>query len=335
MLITVCVVAYNEDKVLPGLLECIKEQDYPHRKMEIVLVNSMSVDNTKKIMEDFAKEKSDFYGIQVLDNPGKKLAFGWNVALGNYKGDAIVRIDAHATIPKDFVKKNVAVLESGEYVSGGIRPNIIDENTPWKELLLLAEQSMFGSSIAPYRRSEKKSYVKSIFHGAYRREVFDKIGLYNEQLGRTEDNEIHYRMREAGFRICYSPDIISYQHTRNCLKGMLKQKYGNGYWVSLTLKVCPKCLEIYHFVPLAFVFGIIFTTILACFGMPLLGELMWAAYWILAILMAVLSIRGQKKHINMILLPVLFFLLHVSYGIGSLVGIVKLPFWKYEKQSGV
>ena len=331
MLITVCVVAYNEDKVLPYLLDCIKYQDYPHNKMEIVLVNSMSADNTRKVMENFANHNPDFYDVQVLDNPGKKLAFGWNVALKNYKGDAIVRIDAHATIPNDFVRKNVEVLESGEYVSGGIRPNIIDENTPWKELLLLAEQSMFGSSIAPYRRSEKKSYVKSIFHGAYRREVFDKIGYYNEQLGRTEDNEIHYRMREAGFKICYSPDIISYQHTRNSLKGMLKQKYGNGYWVSLTLKACPKCLEIYHFVPLAFVLGIILTTVLTCFGMPLLGELMWGAYWILAILMTVLSIRVKKKHRNMLLLPVLFFLLHVSYGIGSLIGLIKLPFWKYNK----
>ena len=331
MLITVCVVAYNEEKVLPQLLECIKAQDYPHSQMEIVLVNSMSADGTREVMDKFAESEKGFYGVQVLDNPGKKLAFGWNVALRNYKGEAIVRIDAHATIPADFIRKNVEVLESGEYVSGGIRPNIIDENTPWKELLLLAEQSMFGSSIAPYRRSEKKSYVKSIFHGAYRREVFDKIGFYNEKLGRTEDNEIHYRMRKAGFNICYSPDIISYQHTRNTLKGMLKQKYGNGYWVSLTLKACPQCLAIYHFVPFAFVLGIILTTILSVLGYPLLGRLMWGAYWLLAILMAVLSVRGEKKHWNQLLLPVLFFLLHISYGIGSLVGFLKLPFWKYER----
>ena len=69
MLITVCVVAYNEEKVLPGLLDCIKAQDYPHDQMEILLVNSMSADGTKKVMEDFAKDNSDFYGIQVLDNP--------------------------------------------------------------------------------------------------------------------------------------------------------------------------------------------------------------------------------------------------------------------------
>ncbi len=331
MIISVGVVAYNEQNTLPKLFECIKAQTYPHDKMEIVLVDSMSKDNTKSLMEKFKKENKDFYNIQVLDNPQKKLAGGWNVILKNYHGDAVVRIDAHAEIPEDFVRKNVEVLESGEYVSGGLRPNIIDESTPWKETLLLAEQSMFGSSIAPYRRSEKKTYVKSVFHGAYKREVFDKVGFFNEQLGRTEDNEINYRIREAGYKICYSPDIVSYQHTRNSLKAMLKQKYGNGYWVALTLKACPKCLSVYHFVPFCFVLGIIATSILAAFGFPFLAYLMWAMYWLAAVAMSVLSVKGVKKTWCQLALPFLFFLLHVSYGIGSLVGMVKLPFWKYKK----
>lgn len=331
MIISVGVVAYNEQNTLPKLFECIKAQTYPHDKMEIVLVDSMSKDNTKSLMEKFKKENKDFYNIQVLDNPQKKLAGGWNVILKNYHGDAVVRIDAHAEIPEDFVKKNVKVLESGEYVSGGLRPNIIDESTPWKETLLLAEQSMFGSSIAPYRRSEKKTYVKSVFHGAYKREVFDKVGFFNEQLGRTEDNEINYRIRESGYKICYSPDIVSYQHTRNSLKAMLKQKYGNGYWVALTLKACPKCLSVYHFVPFCFVLGIIGTSILAAFGFPFLAYLMWGMYWLAAVAMSVLSVKGVKKTWCQLALPFLFFLLHVSYGIGSLVGMVKLPFWKYKK----
>lgn len=331
MIISVGVVAYNEQNTLPKLFECIKAQTYPHDKMEIVLVDSMSKDDTKSLMEKFKKENKDFCNIQVLDNPQKKLAGGWNVILKNYHGDAVVRIDAHAEIPEDFVKKNVEVLESGEYVSGGLRPNIIDESTPWKETLLLAEQSMFGSSIAPYRRSEKKTYVKSVFHGAYKREVFDKVGFFNEQLGRTEDNEINYRIREAGYKICYSPDIVSYQHTRNSLKAMLKQKYGNGYWVALTLKACPKCLSVYHFVPLCFVLGIIATSILAAFGFPFLAYLMWGLYWLVAVGMSLLSVKGEKKTWCQLALPFLFFLLHISYGIGSFVGMIKLPFWKYKR----
>lgn len=331
MIISVCVVAYNEQKALPDLLECIKSQDYPHNQMEVVLIDSCSNDNTKKIMEKFRKENQDFFGVQVLDNPRKIQAAGWNVAIKNYKGDAIIRVDAHAAIPKEFVRKNAEVLESGEYVSGGVRPNMVDASTPWKETLLLAEQSMFGSGIAPYRRSEKSTYVKSVFHGAYKREVFEKVGFFNEQLGRTEDNEIHYRIRQAGYKICYSPDIVSYQHTRSSLKAMLKQKYGNGYWVALTLKACPKCLSLYHFVPLCFVLGIIGTSVLAAFGFSFFAYLMWGMYWLVAVSMSILSVKGVKKTWYQFALPFLFFLLHISYGIGSFVGIIKLPFWKYKR----
>ena len=331
MIISVCVVAYNEERALPDLLECIKSQDYPHDKIEVVLIDSMSDDTTKTIMKRFSDENKDFKNIQILDNPGKKQAMGWNVAIKNYRGDAILRVDAHASIPFDFVRKNVEVLESGEFVSGGIRPNIIQEKTSWKETLLLAESSMFGSSAASYRRSEKKSYVKSVFHGAYKREVFDNVGGFDEQLGRTEDNEIHYRIRKAGYKICYSPDIISYQHTRSTLKGMLKQKYGNGYWVALTLKVCPGCLSFYHFVPLCFVIGIIGVSILKAIGYPFFSYLMWGMYWLCAVLMSFIAVKGQKKNLYQLSLPILFFLLHVSYGIGSLVGMLKLPFWKYRK----
>ena len=79
------------------------------------------------------------------------------------------------------MRKNVKCIEEGEYVSGGPRPSIAEDDTPWKHTLLLAEKSMFGSSIASYRRSHKKKYVKSIFHGAYRKEVFEKAGLFNEE----------------------------------------------------------------------------------------------------------------------------------------------------------
>lgn len=332
MIISVCVVARNEEKTIQGILSDIQRQTYPHGKMEIILIDSMSEDRTKQLMHQFKESHSDFYNIQVLDNPKKRLAPGWNVALSHYKGDAILRIDAHASVPEDFVMKNVRVLENGEYVSGGKRPNIIDDPTPWRETLLLAESSMFGSSIANYRRSSKQGYVKSLFHGAYRREVFEKTGGFNESLGRTEDNEMNYRIREAGFRLCYSPDIISYQHTRSSLKGMMKQKFGNGLWVSLTLKVCPGCLSCYHFVPLAFVLAILCTTILIPVGIWQPAVLMWVCYWAAAVIMALFSVKGKEKTRYSWLLPGLFFLLHISYGIGSLIGLVKLPFWKAEKQ---
>ena len=198
---------------------------------------------------------------------------------------------------------------------------------------------MFGSSIAPYRNggngTEEKIYMKSLFHAAYRREVFEKIGHYNESLARTEDNEIHYRMRKAGFKLRFCPDIISYQHTRSSLPKMLKQKYGNGYWIGKTSKVCPGCLSVYHFVPWAFVMAIIVTTVasVSCklldvksfFSRIVYGltGLMWGAYWLLAVVMSVVAVIGAKKERNKtcFALPFLFFLLHISYGIGTVCGL--------------
>lgn len=331
MKVTVCIIAKNEELYLPSVLEDIKKQDYPHKDIEVVLIDSNSTDKTKEIMQSFSNENKDFLNIQVLDNPKGNQAAGWNVGIQSFTTDVLIRVDAHSKIPANFVSENVKVLESGEMISGGPRFNLIKGDSPWRKTLLLAEQSMFGSGIAPYRRDDdKKTYVKSLFHGAYKREVLDKVGLFNECLGRTEDNEFHYRIREAGYNICYSPTIISYQYARKDLKAMIKQKYGNGYWVVLTLKVCPKCLSIYHFVPLGFVIGIILTTILAIFHHPLLAIIMWSLYWLMAIMMSILTVRGKKKHPLQLLLPLLFFILHVSYGVGSLVGLLKYPFWKPE-----
>lgn len=325
MIISFAVVAYNEEKTLPKLLNDLKNQDYPHEKIEVLLIDSMSTDKTLSIMEKFAEEEKGFLKVLVLKNEKKNIPSGNNVALLNYTGDAIIRLDAHATMPPEFLRKNAEVLLSGEYASGGRRPNIISDSTPWKETLLSAEQSMLGSSIASYRRSTKKMYTSSLFCGMYRREVFDKVGLYNEHLTRTEDNDINQRIREKGFNLCYSPDIVYYQHARNTLGKMLRQKYLNGYWIGLTMGVNPKCFSIFHFVPFAFVLGIILTTVLAFLGFPLLSYLMWGAYSLLMVLMAVIEII-KKPILAKVLLPFLFLILHLSYGAGTLLGLLKMPF---------
>lgn len=324
MTVTLGVVAYNEAAVIDTLLQDISAQDYPHDRMEILLVDSASTDETRKKLENYAKRQEElgFCRIRVLDNPKRKQAAGWNVVIGEAGEDVLIRIDAHATIPKDFVSKNMALQEEGEWITGGPRPNVIVDPTPWKETLFLAESSMFGSSIAPYRRESGRKYVNSMFHAAYRRSIFQEVGGFNEELGRTEDNELHYRMRKAGYRFCYDPEIISYQNIRNSLSGMVKQKFGNGYWIGRTVKVCPKCLALYHFVPFAFVLGIIITTILCPAGFPWLAALMWGLYWLLALVMTIRGIIERKAfHISDLLLPVLFLLLHLAYGIGTAAGL--------------
>lgn len=329
MIITFCIVAYNEAGAIDNLLLDLTNQDYPHKKIEVVLIDGKSTDSTKEIMLKFKTEnENDFYNILVLDNNKKTLPCGWNVALENYTGDAIVRVDAHARIPNDFIKKNIIHLSNDEYVCGGYRPNIISDETKWNKMLLSAETSMFGSSIADYRRQSKDRCVNSIFHGAYRREVFDKIGGYNEKLTRTEDNDIHYRMREAGFDIHFHSDIISYQHIRSTFKKMIKQKYLNGYWIGMTMGINPKCFSLYHFVPFAFIIGIILTTVLSFMGFWQLSALMWSLYVLFAVFNTVSSFIRDNFNPFDLLLPFVYFTLHMAYGMGTLIGLIKMPFVK-------
>ena len=158
--------------------------------------------------------------------------------------------------------------------------------------------------------------------------MLQKVGGFNEYLGRTEDNEFHYRIRQNGYQLCYRSDIMSYQHTRTTLPKMLRQKAGNGFWVGMTLGVCKGCLSIFHFVPFAFLLGIIGTTILGIVGYPLLGILMWGLYWVAAFAMSIAGVIPVKKEFPQLLLPFLFFLLHISYGVGTFCGILNMPFWR-------
>lgn len=329
-LVSVGIVAYNESSVLEGILGDLARQTYPHEKIEILLIDSASEDDTKAKMQQFAEKNAQegmgFKAIRVLDNPKRIQAAGWNVAIAEYDGDALIRIDAHATIAPDFVERNVAVLDSGECVCGGFRPTVIAPgcDTPWARTLHLAEESAFGSSVASYRRETEARYVNSLFHGAYRRCVLEEVGGFNEALLRTEDNDFHYRIREAGFQIRLDPSIRSAQHVRGTLAKMLKQKYGNGYWVGRTVFVQPKCLEIYHFAPLVFVLGIALLVVQgALFS--------WAPFIVsgllYALLCTLLSVRAimqsDMKHVQMVALPGVFFGIHFCYGVGTIAGLTR------------
>ncbi|MGN0318434.1 MAG: glycosyltransferase family 2 protein [Lachnospira sp.] len=334
-LVTLCVIAYNEENYIDYLLSDIILQTYPKDRMEIILIDSNSTDNTKAHFFGFEQTNKDIYtNVSVYDNPARKLASGWNIALKEYKGEIIIRIDAHARLTKNFVEANIEVLDRGEYISGGRRPGITDDPTPWREALLLAEQSMFGGSIARYRNSNKKTYMKSVFHGAYRREVFEKAGMFDERLQRTEDNEMHYRIRKAGYKICYYPEIVSYEYLRKSLPDMARQKFSNGYWVTATAKMCIGAFSWFHFVPLLFVFAIIATTISALAGIPVFAEIMWILYWSMGIVLSLMAAANEKNNPFHFMLPIIFFVLHISYGMGSFIGLFSIqPGYKYKKRS--
>jgi len=323
--VSLCVVALNEEKYLPNVLEDFKNQDYPHNLIEIILVDSGSSDNTKKVMEEFAATNKDFLDVRIYDNPKKIQAAGWNVAIKNAKCDVITRIDAHTKVPSDFLTKNISNIEAGESVCGGIRPCLIDNNSSWSAILLRTENSLFGSSINKSRFSTKKQYVKTLFHATYRREVFEKCGVFNEKLLRTEDNEMHYRIRKNGYKICYDPQIVSYQYARNSLRKAIKQKFGNGYWVGLTFFKCPCCLSLYHFIPFGFLCSIILFLVIGILFTWIPMICLASAYALFALANTIISSIHEKWNKYVFLMPFFFLILHISYGIGTFTGFLSFP----------
>lgn len=321
--LSIGIVALNEEKFLPNLLEDILAQTYDHSLIEVLLIDSGSSDATKQLMLDFKdKYQTEFSGIQVLDNPGRIQSAGWNVAINNFTGDSLTRIDAHTKIDKDFCKFVAENLEIGEFVVGGKRPCLIENDNNWARTLLQVENSLFGSSILKSRSSDTKQYVKTMFHATYKREVLEKVGLFNENLLRTEDNEYHYRVRKAGYKLCYDPRILSFQYARGSFKRMIKQKYGNGFWIGKTVKKCPKCLSLYHFVPFIFLLSILLSFILIIFGFWYFSIGLLVAYSIFAISNTIIS--GIKSGFTKyhIIMPFIFLILHICYGAGTSVGII-------------
>ena len=322
MIISIGIIALNEEEYLPQLLEDILVQTFSLNKIDFILIDSCSTDETKSIMEQFKEKNNEkFHNIRVLKNANKWQAHGWNVFIDNAIGDILIRIDAHSHIPNDFCKKLVDTMENGHFdVLGGKRPTILKDNSQWSRILLEAENALFGSGIAVFRTSDKPRLVKSVFHGAYKKEVFQVCGVFDEKLRRTEDNEMHYRIRKNGYKIMYNPEIISYQYARPTLRKMIKQKFLNGYWIGKTALYTPRCLSVYHFIPFCFVMGIIVSAIfmirtpifLICLGV------MYGAFDIFNSLISVI----KNKNFLMLILILLFPLLHISYGIGTLLGLI-------------
>ena len=332
MLVSVVVGLLNEEKFLPRLIEDFKKQTYNHNEIELIFIDGMSKDDSWKILEDFKNSNHDFYDVVLLKNPKVILSAGMNVGIKAARGECILKVDCHSHITDNFIENNVKIIEEGEDVCGGPRPNIIENADNFSKTLLLVEENMFGSGIADYRKKTTKKYVSSVFQGMYKKSIFDKIGLLDEKVGRVEDNELHYRIRKNGYKIRYSNDILSYQYTRPTLKRMLKQKYSNGYWIGKVSHVYPKAFSIFHFVPLAFVLAIIFSLCM----IPITSIfiiLLSSVYFLFTILITIMTIINNKFTITILLIPIILFLIHVYYGVGTLVGLIKGFSWKKEYYS--
>ena len=318
MKVSIIITARNEEKYLPMLFEDILNQTYPLQNIEVVLMDSNSTDNTRKLMEEF-KNNNESLSVKIVTNERQIQAAGFNEGVKHATGDVVLKIDAHSRIPQDFVQKNVNEIIAGAFVCGGNRPTVVDSDDDFSKTLHIVEESALGSSIANYRKSNVKRKVNSVFHGMYRKEVFEKVGLADERLLRTEDNEFHYRVRKAGYDIIFNPEIESYQYIRPTFTKMIQQKFANGYWIGLTSHICRDCLSLFHFGPGVFVATLLilmmftpisFIPLLTVFGL-----------YILAVLgLSIFEISKQKYNHTLLLIPFIMIAVHFAYGIGTIKG---------------
>ena len=318
MKVSIIITARNEEKYLPMLFEDILNQTFPLQNIEVVLMDSNSTDNTRLVMEEF-KKNNETLSVQIVTNERQIQAAGFNEGVKHATGDVVLKIDAHSRIPADFVQKNVDEILAGAYVCGGNRPTVVDSADDFSKTLHIVEESALGSSIANYRKSDVKRKVNSIFHGMYRKEVFDKVGLADERLLRTEDNEFHYRVRKAGYDIIFNPEIESYQYIRPTFTKMIQQKFANGYWIGLTSHVCRDCLSLFHFGPGVFVATLLVLMMLTLVSfVPLLTVVF---LYLLAVLgLSIFEISKQKFNPTLLLIPFIMIAIHFAYGIGTIKG---------------
>ena len=318
MKVSIIITARNEEKYLPMLFEDILNQTFPLQNIEVVLMDSNSTDNTRLVMEEF-KKNNEILSVQIVTNERQIQAAGFNEGVKHATGDVVLKIDAHSRIPADFVQKNVDEILAGAYVCGGNRPTVVDSADDFSKTLHIVEESALGSSIANYRKSNVKRKVNSIFHGMYRKEVFEKVGLADERLLRTEDNEFHYRVRKAGYDIIFNPEIESYQYIRPTFTKMIQQKFANGYWIGLTSHVCRDCLSLFHFGPGVFVSTLLVLMMLTPISFAPLLTLV--ALYLLAVLgLSVFEISKQKYNHTLLLIPFIMIAVHFAYGIGTIKG---------------
>ena len=318
MKVSIIITARNEEKYLPMLFEDILNQTFPLQNIEVVLMDSNSTDNTRLVMEEFKKNNENL-SVQIVTNERQIQAAGFNEGVKHATGDVVLKIDAHSRIPADFVQKNVDEILAGTYVCGGNRPTVVDSADDFSKTLHIVEESALGSSIANYRKSDVKRKVNSIFHGMYRKEVFDKVGLADERLLRTEDNEFHYRVRKAGYDIIFNPEIESYQYIRPTFTKMIQQKFANGYWIGLTSHVCRDCLSLFHFGPGVFVATLLVLMMLTLVSfVPLLTVVF---LYLLAVLgLSIFEISKQKFNPTLLLIPFIMIAIHFAYGVGTIKG---------------
>lgn len=322
MKISVIIPVLNEEKYIQTCINSLIQQSFNFNEMEIIVVDGGSKDRTVEITR---KIHSKYPNVKILNNPLKIQATAFNIGIENSTTPIVIRLDAHAKYHRDYIKYIIEGLEDKKYGNVGGRWEMASQNNSLiGEANAIINQMRFAIGGADFRVSNQKKEVETVPFGGFRREVIEEIGGMNPNLPRGEDNEYNKRILQAGYKILFDPRIVATYYARPDLKSMLKQMYANGFSIGILLHCYCSSVSIRHLIPFIFFLSIIF--------LVLSGLFLKSLWWILAVeLIAyffcniLFSIQEAKKYGWKFLsvLPWEVFLIHLSYGLGTLVGLIK------------
>jgi glycosyltransferase involved in cell wall biosynthesis len=314
---------HNEEKYILACLESVFSQDYPKEKYEVLIYDGGSSDLSHSKVKNFL---SDHPIGKLFYNPKRIQAAAWNLGIKQSNGEIIGIVSAHSILAFDYISKVVETLirTKAEMVGG---PTIANATGPVGEAIAIALNSPFGVGNARFHYATREIEVDSVFMGACWRTTYEKIGGFDEELVRNQDDEFSYRLRKAGGKIICNPEIRSRYFNRSSLIGLFKQYYQYGFYKVRVLQKHPKQMSLRQFVPPIFVLGLLFTLILTIlFPWGWITFLGLISLYTIANLTASLfaAVKMGWKHLP--LLPINYAIIHFSYGLGFFAGLVK--FWK-------
>ncbi|MBS3766126.1 glycosyltransferase family 2 protein [Candidatus Bipolaricaulota bacterium] len=321
--VSVLVPIRNEEDHIAKCLDSILENDYPHDKVEILVIDGRSDDRSREIVKEY--EEMDTPEVRLLDNPERIVPTAMNIGLENATGEVIIRVDGHSFVDEDFISTSVGTLldhDEVDVVGGPVRPALRESSTYIQKAISIALSSPLASG-SP-RFSGKSGYVTTVSFGAYWARVFDEIGGFDERFVRTQDYELNYRLVNSGGKIYMNPEITSYYYPRRSFVSLWKQYFQFGFWKTKVMKKCGKLLSLGNNIPPAFILGLMASGLMAGFiplGLLALLSLVGSYLLILSFFGLRLVSREEEKlgYIFGVILALIT--IHLSFGFGFLKGL--------------
>ena len=319
----------NEEKFIEATLSAISKQSYPNNLIEIIISDGMSTDRTREIVSIFKQNNANL-DITLLDNPEKIVPFGLNRAIKQAKGEVIVRMDSHSVYPENYIETLVnALYEHDAHNTGGIVETVPYNNAAKCHAIATALSHPLGVGNSYFRiGSNKIREVDTVPFGCFRREVFDKIGFFDEELIRNQDDEFNGRMINNGMKILLIPNIVTKYFARSSFSKLYKMYYQYGLFKPLAVKKLCKIPTIRQLIPLLFVLFLLGGAALSVFLRPVLWLYSIGIFFYLAVLTFISIRQSSAKKMLSMTFPLIysFFILHFSYGLGYFVGLIALLF---------